>query len=424
MTSPRAQKQFWNLASARDFTYRRIHPERPDVLELNSLLSAMVDHIIETEDMDALDDFLGDAKTAKDIHGFAPTGFVPPPEEQEVIDSLGYSAAKSRRSNWTYRCGSAALEAEKNGWYILFATLTFRDELDDEGVYKAWRRYYMRMRRLIADHCEEPATQCTKHFFYGEGDAITKRRHFHGIWYFKDVPDAWKRDPNMGWGPCNRECPWGVDALWHEGYAKHKAVRSTHDSWSALGWRWPVVKGQPLKCLPVQQGVTYVTKYLSKEIGENREWSHRVKVSKELGVEKLRAVLRQTPTPMLRPLARSGHLTPEAEIISRSCAVPKGLMRHEAQLERFKRCWKARPNLMMRHRASKSSIVILSMLSSFLQLRPNLSRDGPSSWLDCVEHFRVTPGRGSGKRMLDAWLHIATHFPRPLKTQVQHSGGI
>ena len=166
----------------------------------------------------------------------ARSAFNPTEELEELLDRLKMMADKSRKSAWVSRVSVEANEANDAGWYIIFDTISVnpKKELSLDGYVlengKEWSKYVQRVEEAVRQALGydqqsrggPKRSSYARYFCRFEGGKNGNNPHGHVIWFLKDVPEEWKRDPNLhNDNPIKTEIaemkelwPWGMS--WHK----------------------------------------------------------------------------------------------------------------------------------------------------------------------------------------------------------------
>jgi hypothetical protein len=284
--------------------------------------------------------------------------------EQKFMDQLKESQADVRKSNWKWRIAQEVEEKQSLGWYPFFVTLTL-DPLKVEKHYKSTEEFWKKGRefrkwiRKIADMSailegHPPPRKKTKVFNYRpESDYVTyvgviehgksrEHHHAHVLIWIKNIPSNWKLDPNryikIPEKRINRECK-PLSAFWKwslPGLSPANYFRTKGDIWSMLSPAHgiPVDKntGKPIPVGGPKQAAAYVTKYIQKD---HKEWQHRVKSTRNLGMKKLKTVLSRMKIKQLEVLSWRPNSFTQHHLVSLIHSVPLGLVRSIAKQQHF-----------------------------------------------------------------------------------------
>lgn len=206
------------------------------------------------------------------------SGIEPPRGQSDVWSRyLSKVTYQARYDEYKQRLDAELYEASKNGWYVIFDTLTI-DPLIEEKFFKdenAIRDHVRKIGRLVNKACGRKArdsyTDVFKFFGVPEYGKEKGRLHFHLLYLCKEMPYG-SVDPNIGRKVRNlRE----IRALkiWKYGFNAPIAVRYSGDAFTKSGWLWPVdKKGKPLDSKPVTAVGRYVAKYVTKDAKDRKRW--------------------------------------------------------------------------------------------------------------------------------------------------------
>lgn len=200
------------------------------------------------------------------------------PARRDVwADIIERGSANARRSEYLARLDNELAVAIRDGWFVVFDTLTL-SEFHEDAFFDcptAFRDHVRSLGRSVNLVLERPAghpyDDVFRYFAVPEYGKKNGRLHFHCIYLFKALP-AGCVDPNLGRRVRNyRE----IIALkhWKWGFSAPIAARFSGDAFSAAGWLWPVDKlGRPLETKPPIAIAKYVSKYVTKSFLERELW--------------------------------------------------------------------------------------------------------------------------------------------------------
>lgn len=225
---------------------------------------------------------------------------------EKCLENMKMMCLKSRKQEILSRAILEARVRGKDGWFMVFNTLTADDRYIQEVFGEnstAWRDYVRSVDRAIGirlfgtwrNALRERAKGAEFHTYISvvERGADTGRPHFHVIHFMKALPEGCV-DPNMGRDafPYRDE----IDAFkefWKFGWSTPKPVRCDgSDPYAKLHWIWPLTKNKDtgkyevLLSKPPEAVVNYITKYLTKEFEKcpkKNEVRWRTKMSRSLG---------------------------------------------------------------------------------------------------------------------------------------------
>ncbi len=275
-------------------------------------------------------------------------------EENKFMQSAQYKADYARKRNWQWRVAQEHEEKTRLGWYPFFITLTVDPKLGDAREIwqngKELRLYIRRLCKVVTDTLGHPeARKKTKIWDYRpESDYITyigviehgkSREHHHGhflVW-FRDIPNHWKQCPNKNvritQHRTHNECK-GLRAYWPYSQNQAKALyfRSIGDVWEKHSFAVPLKDGKPMKIAPATYAGFYISKYMSKE---HKEWKHRVKATRSLGLKKLQKTIKRLPPNLLEAITWKPKNSELNHSLSQIHTVPLALLRREAKWIHF-----------------------------------------------------------------------------------------
>ena len=283
--------------------------------------------------------------------------------ERKFMTHMINKAAQAQKANWTWRITQEAQDKQEKGWYPFFVTLTVDPKVTDpEKLWKEGRelrKYIRRLAKISAGLLGHPPPhKKTKDFGYRpESDYVTyagviehgkTQEHHHGhfmIW-MREIPSAWKVDPNAGRLPAHRTERENkhMRYLWPWAIASQKPAlyyRTKGDIWSELGHVTPLDKktGQSIKINSVEAVGNYVTKYMQKG---TKVWHHRMKCTRRLGLQKIQALINSLTKNQLTPLTWRPQHSSHLHSVSLIHSVPQGLIRSLSRHRLFSIQWTER----------------------------------------------------------------------------------
>lgn len=264
--------------------------------------------------------------TYKELREFA--GLPPRPAfhtEDRLLKQLlaGATAAarKARENDLRARLTDEVKLAHANGYFFVFNTLTITDS-NMEKVFtkksKIFTNYIRNITRSVGKNLNLDKRQSDKqhntlhrYFAVVEYGTMTGRRHIHILHLLKKLPYD-SRDPNGTSGaPIKRQIE-SFRQFWQHGFSTPIAVRySADDSFSRIGYRWPMEKTskgyQPLKKSSIMAVANYVSKYITKQQG-TKSWKlpnnnltiWRTRMTRRFGMEWIIQRLQTISTKTLR----------------------------------------------------------------------------------------------------------------------------
>lgn len=319
------------------------------------------------------------------------------PWERVSQEYMERGSSINRSMAWQWRCEEAARAALADGWYIMFGTYTVDPKITDsmglasrDDLWKktpAWDRFVKRFKTETADACGygrkpakwPPGYTFFQYFAVVEHGASREHPHVHALWFCKEIPEHWKTDPNEGLPESLR---FETDirpasALWPYGREKRTIGLLVGGSWFAENWDPPIDErtGKLYRIGTVAAVAAYVGKYMTK--GETKQWNHRVKATKSLGLGRLISALERTESKaMLMLLSKRPAEYKVALQLQSMTAVPLALVREKSKRElqrrlHFSRTPQAR-GLLRKIWAKKKSTFYFDFMNSV--------KDGQPPW--------------------------------------------
>jgi len=190
-------------------------------------------------------------------------------------DLLRRMSLHTRRTYSVQRVLNAILTAHRKGWFIVFDTLSLRnDSIRDFYQDKnALRNHFRTVGRLVLTAEGRPHSDkmddCFQYFCAPEFGEQNGRLHFHAVYLLRTLPRG-TRDPNFGRRVRNHRQLLTLQGVWKYGFSAPIGVRYHQDAYTKLGWLWPVdKKGQPIPSKPSIAVGFYVTKYVNKKADQD-----------------------------------------------------------------------------------------------------------------------------------------------------------
>jgi len=225
----------------------------------------------------------------------------------KTMEKLKSKGAAGRIAEHRWRMIEEIEQRAAAGWYIVFNTLTVADWAYNDVFAKgsnAWRFYVQEVDRAIGTAlygttraAHEAKKENPFHSYFGvvERGGMHGRLHIHVIHCMREIPGAWKLDPNQRKGPPINRQIYKMKKMWKFGHSKPYACRfSDNDSFGKLGWCWPADKltKKPIVGKPPIAIARYMSKYLVKSYSHSRggdTW--RTRISNGFGLTRMRATL-------------------------------------------------------------------------------------------------------------------------------------
>lgn len=203
----------------------------------------------------------------------------------QIGKEMHMSQAKSRAQYTSQRVRNAVRIADKNGWFIIFDTLTLKEQSVREFYNKpnAIRDYTRRIGKMVnlaeGVKLTEPTSERYQYFCAPEYGTENGRLHYHILHLCRTLPHRYTTkgkkvitlspslDPNIGLSqPYKRDIE-ALKYLWPYGISKPMSVRYKGDAYARAGWKHPVDPADRKKRIELKHadGVAiYVTKYITK----------------------------------------------------------------------------------------------------------------------------------------------------------------
>lgn len=353
------------------------------------------------------------------------------PDEKRFLKNLAYKASQAQKSNWSWRIGQEAVEKQEEGWHPFFVTLTIdpqkaeREETTPEEIWKKGREFRKYIRRLVNIVCKELGhPPAHKPPYRPESDYVTyagviehgktrEHHHAHIILWLRRIPASWCNCPNAGIrNPANRtrnEClPLRTEWTWSlPGLSPALYFRSVGDIWSTkYNFVLPLKDGQPMKVSVPRVAGAYITKYLAKE---HREWQHRMKATRNLGMNWLKTILRKTDKKIVEALTWRAENSSTNTSLMTIHTLPIGLLRQEAKRVDFLNKFRSRQLDLTS--LLQSNIGIFSRMLSSVRNGARPDRMDSSEFFDWVGAHLPAQKEYSSARLIAAHVYMGKWFP-------------
>lgn len=364
--------------------------------------------------------------------------------EDLMLQDLAQKAELSRKTNWSWRVGEEAKEKQALGWHPFFVTLTIDPKkatqmnTDPKTIWSEGREFRKYIRRLVNIVCKELGHKpAHKPPYRPESDYVTycgviehgkSREHHHGhfIIWLRAIPASWRVCPNKGIAPeyrtrnecCRMSTEWkwsSYDPATGKSLSPSLYFRSVGDVWETqYNFALPLKDGKPMKVSTPRIAGSYITKYLSKE---HKEWHHRMKATRNLGMNTLKRKLRELPPVVVEALTWRAKESSLNLSLMRTHSVPLGLLRSLAKQEHYLNQFRSR-QLDLKTLLTVNTEIFIKMLSSArLGARPD--RMDSSEFYDWVGKLLPDQIGYSRQRLITAHAALSTTF-KPEKNVVQH----
>lgn len=243
--------------------------------------------------------------------------------ENDFMSMMERESLKQKARNWRWKIHERCKQAEREGEFIIFDTLTVNSRYYNE-VWKRgsthWRNYIQRFSRLCSGH---------EYVAIHEKGGRTHRNHIH-VLHFCKTPPKGVRDPNRGARHKYKRELSSLKSLWPYGHSAPVAVRThNHDPWAKhLGFSWPQDGyNDPIKAQPADAIGLYMSKYLAKQTTKKQDKQWRIKATRNLGLKNLMMVLSKLKVKDLYQLNKIG---PENQIKTGKVYLPGCVVRQVA----------------------------------------------------------------------------------------------
>ena len=373
--------------------------------------------------------------------------------ERKFMIHMQNKTHHAQKGNWCWRIAEEATQKQIQGWYPFFVTLTIDPKLcmgqihefkgrtaaydSPRDLWESGREFRIYIKTIATTVSQllghPPPHKKAKNYkrtgidydYRPESDYVTyagvlehgktaEHHHMHFMLWLREIPSHWKKDPNEGRMPqyrTERECkslrnfwPWCSSELKPALY-----FRSKGDVWSQLGHSTPIDKktGAPIKINDVDAVGNYVTKYMQKG---TKVWQHRMKCTRNLGLQRMQKVIATMETNHLEPLQWKPKSSSQLRSVSSIHSAPQGLIRSLAQREIFYRNWEKR-SLDLKNLMKTNYDHYKRMLKSVrCGARPD--RMPSHQFYDWVQEHQPEIQGYCEKRLLEAHKLLASEFPR------------
>ena len=317
----------------------------------------------------------------KEVLGLPPSSFDLDDDQELLMEMLQNGADASLSLEWRWRVGEHCRLMNEKGWYPFFVTLTVDPRYHDpEEVFgvgaKALGNYFQRLARVSMKACGLTRSEMHKasdrdylhHFFSVEHGKSGKHHHAHGLLWFRAIPDSWKLDPNFGQRHSTERRCRPLESYWTYCVPDQRPANYywfLGCPWQQLGHRIPVDQfGNGLTLLPPEMGGSYCAKYMGKE---DKQWKHRVKATRNLGLTNLLETIKRAPMAYLEQQATILPTFEHLTIQTTSLSVPTRLIRRLSRLELYCREYRS---MSLRDLLSPRPKPFVAMLNSLDEIKP------------------------------------------------------
>lgn len=354
--------------------------------------------------------------------------------ERRFIKFMENSAETANQGRWRFRIAEESIQKHKEGWYPFFITLTVDPKIIDSKEMwqsgKKWQSLVRRLSKIASDELghppfwkktkEYPYRSITDYMTYAsviEHGKSREHHHLHALIWLKQIPSRWKQCPNRNViNPKHRihnRCR-ELETYWDLGRCEVNYFRSIGDIYEIKhNFVIPLKDGEPMKVAPAHAAGAYITKYMQKD---HKEWQHRMKATRNLGMNRLKKVIASLPKNLARALTWRPETSQSCLSLNQIHTVPLGLVRSIARQQHFYNQYHANEldltNLMM----IKSKPYIRMQMSVRNGARPD--RMPFPEFYDWVKQFLPVQRGYCDAQLYDAHEKLGEYFPK-LKIRVK-----
>lgn len=365
-----------------------------------------------------------------------------PDEDRNTIEFkelLAVQAKKNIRTNWIWRIGEECAQKSIEGWYGFFVTLTVDPSrvADSEKMWKEGvelRKYLKRLAKVSAAACGMPRAihdgastrDFVQHVGAIEHGKSRHHHHMHMLIWMRDIPDSWKVCPNRGVkDPRHRTNDWcrPMTTYWPNslpGIGRAKYFRHEGDIWSRHGFAlpWDAKKNRVVRIHVPEKAGLYIAKYMDKE---DKVWTHRIKATRNLGMNRLKTVLMGMHYSKVEALTWRPRSYSMSILATTIHTVPPALLRSVAKQEHFYRML-ANNTLDWDKHLQENSDSFKAMLKS-VQDGARPKRMPSKDLYDWVTQHLPVPDGYCEKRLKRAYVSLGVNF-NPCNYQTNSHIGI
>lgn len=366
--------------------------------------------------------------------------------EEKFLKGMEQKAMNSRKANWSWRIAEEAEDKHKKGWFPFFVTLTVDPKrADPKEIWTETNEFQKYLRKLTNVVCKELGDNpINKPPYRKQSDYLTycgviehgkSRLHHHGhflIW-LRAIPSNWRICPNLGirnpkdrknniCRPMSALWTWsGVDPDTGNHLSPAMYFRTQGDIWEKVyKFVLPIATkgpnaGQPMKVSTPRVAGAYITKYISKDF---KEWHHRMKATRNLGMQRIKRVISTLPMNQLEALSWRAPNSELNHSLMTIHSVPLGLLRSLTQSQIYYRKYINRELDIQSLLASNSGIFTQMLKSVQSGARPERMRS--SEFYDWVARFLPDPKGYCKYRQIAAHTALSKDFPL-VKRRVEHT---
>ena len=376
----------------------------------------------------------------KEVLGIPEYDAQPTPEQEDFLKLLQENAEETRKANWIFRIGAECSEMCQQQWHGFFVTLTVDPKRcpDPAAMWKEgreWRKYIRKLSDVVthkmglrpARKTNIPESEYVRYVGVLEHGKSREHHHMHALIWMRDIPDNWKQCPNRRLNPQyrTRQRCLPLEAFWPWADPLNKPARYFRhegDVWSRYGFCVPLVGKEPnLRPMNINPPATaglYVAKYMGKD---DKEWTHRVKATRNLGTEALRRRITAMNAQRVEALTWRPKDYNTSILVQTTHSIPIGLVRSIAKQILFCKRW-ASKTLDLNKELEKSCVPFKTMLDDVGNgARPR--RMGSEQFYDWVGQHLPEQTEYSDQRFKRAHNALQSLHPVIHYRHVNHMGG-
>lgn len=257
--------------------------------------------------------------------------------EEKFFNDLVIIARNKRKRELSFRLLCHTELRARQGAFMVFNTLTYRDGEDPEVIFRdGFSDYVKRFDKAVYEAMgytkreahrrrKDPEGWYHEYFAVVERGSRGGRLHVHVLHFCRRLP-AGCFDPNSGRVAGRRRVISALRSLWEYGQSDPVSVRFSYDdAYGKLNWAWPAGAG---KSSPGRLA-GYLTKYIceayepSFNSGSMKTW--RTRLSPQLGMHPLHKVMERLEEKTLLAVAQLPRTTPAMRLAGRR--TPSDLLR-------------------------------------------------------------------------------------------------
>lgn len=347
-------------------------------------------------------------------------------EDERLKTFCKQSAYKNRQSNWGWRVGQAAVELQLEGWHPFFITLTVDPKTNNpEKLWRdgiEFRHWLRRLNKIVTKtmgvkpaHKDKnaKASDYVKYMAVIEHGKSREHHHMHAVVWLRDIPDSWKKCPNAGiMDPKARKrarCL-ALETLWPHslpGLSPAAYWRTVGDIWQMkYNFTLPLKDGKPQSIGQPRMAGLYITKYLSKD---HKEWQHKVKATRNLGLKKLKNLIYQLPPNLVYQLTWRSPNSAQNHLVKMIHSIPLGLIRSIAKPRHYYH--QLVSNQLDYQNVMNCNFEVYSKMLDSVRLGARPERMGSTQYYDWLGQFQPEQIGYSKEKQLKIHRKLSKSFP-------------